>query len=142
MYIAQDEYHLNLLATFHYVVAALAFLFGLIPIIHLTVGLVMLLTPEKFGKEQPPPLFAWMFVIVASFAITFLQTLAVLMLITGRSLAKRKRYRFCFIVACVECIFTPFGTVLGIFTILVLVREPVKAMFAPPSEFVTGNLLR
>jgi hypothetical protein len=34
-------------------------------------------------------------------------------------------------MACVECIFIPFGTVLGAFTILVLMRPSVKEMFDP-----------
>jgi hypothetical protein len=33
------------------------------------------------------------------------------------------------VMAGVECIFSPFGTVLGIFTIFVLMRESVKQMF-------------
>jgi len=32
-------------------------------------------------------------------------------------------------MACIECLFMPFGTVLGVFTILVLVRESVKQLF-------------
>ena len=33
-------------------------------------------------------------------------------------------------MAAVECVFMPFGTVLGVFTIIVLMREPVKQLFA------------
>ena len=58
-------------------------------------------------------------------------TFAVLILIAGRSIALRKHYMFCFVMACVECIFMPFGTVLGVFTILVLNRQSVKELFAP-----------
>jgi len=32
-------------------------------------------------------------------------------------------------MACIECLFIPFGTILGVFTIVVLSREPVKALF-------------
>jgi len=32
-------------------------------------------------------------------------------------------------VAAVECIFMPFGTVLGVFTIIVLNRPSIKALF-------------
>jgi hypothetical protein len=35
----------------------------------------------------------------------------------------------CFVVAAIECIFMPFGTVLGVFTIIVLSRPSVKALF-------------
>jgi hypothetical protein len=33
-------------------------------------------------------------------------------------------------MAGVECLFMPFGTVLGVFTIIVLMRESVKQVFA------------
>jgi hypothetical protein len=33
------------------------------------------------------------------------------------------------VMAGVECIFAPFGTVLGVFTIIVLMRESVKQLF-------------
>jgi hypothetical protein len=40
-------------------------------------------------------------------------------------------YTICFVMACGECMFMPFGTVLGVFTILVLNRQSVKGLFAP-----------
>jgi hypothetical protein len=52
---------------------------------------------------------------------------------TGRSLALRKRYSFVFVMACVECLFIPFGTVLGVFTIIVLSRESVRALLSRPT---------
>jgi hypothetical protein len=33
-------------------------------------------------------------------------------------------------MACVECLLIPFGTILGASTIIVLLRESVKALFA------------
>ena len=36
---------------------------------------------------------------------------------------------FVFVVACCECLFMPFGTLLGVFTIVLLSREPVKSAF-------------
>jgi hypothetical protein len=33
-------------------------------------------------------------------------------------------------MACIECLFIPFGTILGVFTVVVLSRESVKALFA------------
>ena len=36
---------------------------------------------------------------------------------------------YCLVMAGIECLFMPFGTVLGVFTIIVLMRESVKEMF-------------
>jgi hypothetical protein len=48
---------------------------------------------------------------------------------SGHFLGKRKRYWFSFIVACVECFSLPFGTILGVFTIIVLSRDSVKTLY-------------
>ena len=50
---------------------------------------------------------------------------------SGLAESRRKHYTFCFVMACVECLSVPFGTVLGVFTILVLNRASVKELFNP-----------
>ena len=128
----KDEDHLRLLSIFHYVVAGLAGLFALFPIFHLVFGLFLILAPAKFaGKGEPPPAFiGWIFVTFAAVFITIGWVLAAFVLTAGRFLAKRKHYMFCLMMGGVECIFMPFGTVLGVFTIIVLMRESVKPLFA------------
>jgi hypothetical protein len=136
----KDDEQLNLLAIFHYVVAGLAALFSLFPLIHLGLGLPMVFAPQKFDKGEPPPAFVgWMFVALAAVIIVFGIAFATLTFFAGRSIAKRKRYTFCLVMAAIECLFMPFGTVLGIFTIIVLIRDPVKQQFtgqiaAPPVQ--------
>ena len=127
----QDEDHLGLLSIFHYVVGGIAGLFALFPIFHLLFGLYFILAPEKFaGKGETPPAFlGWMFVIFAAVLITLGWVFAALVLTAGRFLAKRRHYLFCLVMGGVECIFMPFGTVLGVFTIIVLMRESVKQLF-------------
>lgn len=128
----QDEEHLKLLSIFHYVVGGLAGLFALFPIFHLIFGLVFILAPDKFaGKGEPPPaIIGWFFVIFAAMFITAGWVLAGFIIAAGRSLARRRRYLFCLVMAGIECIFMPFGTVLGVFTIVVLMRESVKELFS------------
>jgi len=140
----QDEEHLRLLSIFHYVVAGLAALFALFPIFHLIFGIFMILAPQKFGghgQEQPPlALMGWFFVIFASMFITLGWTVAALILTTGRFLARRRHYTFCLVMAGMECLFMPFGTVLGVFTILVLVRESVKQLFGANLPATSANV--
>ena len=52
-----------------------------------------------------------------------------MVLLTGRFLRRHKHYMFCLVIACLECSFMPFGTVLGAFTIFVLMRESIKQSF-------------
>jgi hypothetical protein len=128
-----DGEHLKLLSIFHYVVGGLAAFFACIPLIHLAMGLFMIIAPGKFGptSNQPPAFLGWFLVLVASFFIVAGWTFALLVVFAGRFIARRKHHTFCFVMACVECIFIPFGTVLGAFTILVLMRPSVKEMFDP-----------
>ena len=129
----QDDEHLRLLSIFHYVVAGLTALCGCFPLIHVTIGLIIAFAPEQFGdnKGQPPP--PWMGFILAgigSFIIAIFWSLAACIALTGRFLARHKRYMFCLVIAAIECMFAPFGTVLGVFTIIVLMRDSVKQLFA------------
>jgi len=127
-----DEEHLRLLSIFHYVVAGLAGLFALVPVIHLAIGLFILLGPKQSssGGQLPPAFIGWIFVVFATMFICAGWIFAVFVLMTGRFLARRKHYMFCLVMAGIECLFMPFGTTLGVFTILVLSRESVKQMFA------------
>ncbi len=126
----QDEEHLKLLSIFHYVVGGIAACFACFPIIHLIIGIVMLAGGFQDASGQGPPrAIGLICVIMALFIITLGWTFAVCLIIAGRLLAKRKHYMFCFVMACISCIFMPFGTVLGVFTIIVLVRPSVKELF-------------
>ena len=55
-----------------------------------------------------------------------------LLLFTGRCLAGRRHLPFCFVVAALECVVFPVGTVLGILTLMVLWRE--LPPISPPPE--------
>jgi hypothetical protein len=126
-----DNEHLRLLSIFYYVKGGISALFACIPIIHVVLGLVFIIAPQVFGhgNNQPPAFLGCLLVMLGGFLILFGWTFAVLVLIAGKCIARRKHYTFCFVMACVECLSVPFGTVLGVFTILVLNRQSVKEMF-------------
>jgi len=129
----KDEEHLRLLSIFHYIVGGLAGLFALFPVIHLIIGLVFILAPEAFESnngEAPPAFFGWFFVIFAGMFIITGWVLAGFVITAGRFLARRRHRLFCLTIAGIECIFMPFGTILGVFTIIVLMRESVKELFS------------
>jgi hypothetical protein len=61
--------------------------------------------------------------------------LAIAVAMAGSQLKRRAAYNYCLVVAGIECIFMPFGTVLGVLTLIVLMRPSVKALFGePPSS--------
>ncbi len=130
-----DVEHLKLVSIFHYIVGGMAALFACIPFIHLAIGIFLLVAPGKFGppSNQPPAFIGWFFVVLATCFILVGWALAVLVILAGTFLSRRHYYMYCFVMACVECMFMPFGTVLGVFTLIVLMRPSVKELFAPTS---------
>lgn len=128
----KDIEHLRLLSIFHYVVGGLMGLTTCIPVIHLVIGLVMTFAPDRSnsGANQPPRVIGIMFIVIASIFIVVGWTIAALVLYAGRCLGRRKRYSYCFVIACISCVFFPLGTALGIFTLIVLNRDSVKPLFA------------
>jgi len=130
----RDTEQLNLLAIFHYVVAGLAAIFSFFPLLYTAVGVIFIFVARhgaaKPGEELPPEFLGWIFAVLGLVLIVIGIAMAICILIAGRSLALRKRYSFALIIACIECLFVPFGTILGVFTIVALSRESVRALFS------------
>lgn len=128
----RDESHLRDLAIGYFVMAALTSLFALLPLIHVGVGLLIINRPDTFGGNgQPPPAFiGYLLVGIGSFIIVLGQSFACCLLLAGRWIKARRNYLFSFVIACICCAFFPFGTVLGVFSILILSRESVKRLYA------------
>ncbi|HEU0307128.1 MAG TPA: hypothetical protein VFR30_09200 [Lysobacter sp.] len=128
----QDPQHLDLLGIFHYVVAGLGALFSLFPVIHLAMGLAMVTGHFPHKPDEPDPaMFGWIFVAIGGAFILFGLTFSALLAYAGRCLRQRRRHTFCLVMAAISCAFMPFGTVLGVFTLIVLTRPSVKLLFAP-----------
>jgi hypothetical protein len=138
-----DEQHLRLLSIFHYVVGALIAFFACVPIIHLVIGILLLVAPQVLEgphpRQQMPPgmpvFMGVMFTVIPAILIVFGWCFAACVIVAGRSLARHRRYTFCLVMAGFLCFFMPFRTVLGVFTIIVLMRPSVKWLFG-----VSGDL--
>jgi hypothetical protein len=129
---SKDEEHLNLLATFHFVVAALGALFACVPFIHVGMGIMILIHPQAFsgGNGPAPPAFMGLFFIVLGGVFILLGwAMAICTFISGRFLRQRRNRMFSFIVAAILCMFMPFGTVLGVFTIIALSKDSVRGLY-------------
>jgi hypothetical protein len=135
-----DEKALHLLSIFHYVVAGLVALFASIFIAHIVIGVHMMSSPDAWmppstprGHAAPfPPGMAVIFVAMGSIAVLLGWTMAVMTALAGRFIARRRRHVFCLIVAGLLCLWMPFGTVLGVFTLITLTKPHVRAQFETP----------
>lgn len=125
-----EDQNLGVLAIFHYVVAGMAALLSLFPIFHIVMGAMMVLGRFDDGGS-PPDVFGWLFIGIGAFLVAAGLTFAVCYALAGRALARRRHYMYCLIMAGIGCMFVPFGTVLGVFTIIELQKEGVRSLFIP-----------
>ena len=127
---SRDADHLRILAVFHYVFAGLALLgIGFLAVHYLIMRTVM--SPEMLAQSPnpPPPEFLQMFVWFYLFFGAMMIVGGVLNLLAANNLRKRRSRMFCMVVAGLNCLQFPFGTVLGVFTLVTLGRDSVRAMF-------------
>jgi hypothetical protein len=127
----QEDQHLKLLVIFHWVVAAAATLVAMFPVFHLVVGIMMVTGRFPEADKQPPmAFFGWFLIAFAAVWIACALCFAICLGLAGLFLSRRRHYVYCLVMAAVACMFVPFGTVLGVFTIIVLTKDSVKARFA------------
>jgi hypothetical protein len=90
------------------------------------------------GASRGDRMAGWFFVGLALMFIVAGLTFAALVIAAGRNLSRQVRYTFCLVVAGLLCLFMPFGTVLGVLTIVVLQRASIRERFGKPAPAHTG----
>jgi hypothetical protein len=136
----QGERYLDILAISYYVLGGLTALAACFPIIHFIIGLGMLgfsLVPAWAEGVEGAESFAFLpftfvgvfFTVIAGLMILLGWAYAVCLIVAGRFLAARRRHTFCMVVAAIACAFVPFGTALGVFTILTITQPAVRELF-------------
>ena len=132
--VVQDAEHLKLLAIGHYVLGGLIALISLFPMIHFVLGLAMAtgaLPMEGNSSEElaVARMVGCLLVVLPGLFILIGFATAGAVVAAGRFLQEGRNWTFCLVVAAVLCMFAPFGTVVGVLTILVLMRDSVKQRF-------------
>jgi hypothetical protein len=127
----QDQEHLRLLSIFHYVMAGFACLLPLFSLIYIGMGAMMLSgkMPSSAPSAHSDMISGWIFISLGSVFFLMGVVGAILNFLAGRALAKRERRTLCLVVACLNCLHMPLGTLLGVFTLIVLGRPTVKSLF-------------
>ena len=129
----EDAEQLKLLGVFHYVFAGLLAAGGCLMGAYFAfagymVSEVMKAMPPSAGPP-PPSGMGWFFGAFGAVFTLGILAIAALHFMCARWLGQRRNRSFCFVVACLSCFNVPLGTILGIFTILVLQRPSVQVFF-------------
>jgi hypothetical protein len=127
----QDREHLRLLAIFYYIWAGVQSLGGLVGLAFIGVGAFIASSPQiAQTNNPPPPWFGAIFAGIGALVFVAVEGMAALSFFTGRFLSRRQHHTFCVVISALNCLSLPLGTALGVFSILVLQRSSVKALFA------------
>jgi len=130
---SRDREQLKLLEIFHYVMGGLAlgglaFLF-----VHFTIMSAVFSDPWPRQAQQPPfepaaffRAFRWFYLFMGAWGLVSL----VMNLISGLCIRARRHRFFSMVVAGFNCINLPFGTGLGVCTLMVLTRTPSRRCIA------------
>lgn len=145
---AEDREHLSALSIGHYILAGVALLGGIPTLVFGIAGAKLI---DEVGSDlsmamgeitaQPGanPLGAnpesmaddletlIMTMIVGGLVLAIVS--AVHLALVGLKIRQRQWWLFCYLTGWGECLMFPFGTILGIFTIIVLGRPSVKRLF-------------
>lgn len=128
----RDREHLRLLAVFHFVFAGLSLLGIGFLALHYGLMHAFFANPDMWKQAQgtpPPELFAafkWFYLVFGAICLAgFL-----LNLLSGLGLRRQRSRLFSIVVAGLDCLQIPFGTVLGVFTIFVLMRPSVQGAYS------------
>jgi hypothetical protein len=135
-----DQDHLRLLAVFHFVGAALAVLGLVFLLVHYLFFHAVMANPDmwkgqKGGSPPPEVFFAFLRIFYVLFGFFLLASL-VGNLLSAIFLGQRRHRTFSLLVAGLNCLHVPVGTVLGVFTFVVLLRPSVREAYdagAPPA---------
>jgi len=136
----EDASHLRMLAIGYYVYAGLTALFSFLALIYMAIGGAMMAGKIPMGPKGAPgttPPGApmpenWMGGFFFGFGLLFfviIIALAVASLMTARWISARKHPVFCMIIGALACMNVPLGTLLGVFTFVVLLRPSVQQLF-------------
>jgi len=132
-----DEEHLKLLSLGYVVSACVSAFYSMFGLLYVFMGIMMSATfshlPQNPANpaQAPPDFVGWIFGFIglAFFLIGIAVTAARFR--AAWCVKHRKSRVFCMVVAGIGCIEIPYGTVLGVFSFLVLGRDSVVPLFSP-----------
>lgn len=129
----RDQGHLKVLSIFHYIYAGISVLFSFLPLFYMAIGFALAFGLLDNSKDEVQCVVGYFIIAISVVAILIGLSISALIAFAGWKLSRHRSWIFCLVVACVECIFFPFGTVLGVFSIIVLLRGSIKEGFAQES---------
>lgn len=128
---SSSENHLSALALFHWIYAAMLVVAAIVMVVH-AADLIYRASVEQQQLSEPLPgakEAMTLYGVVVGLIVLVTLLLAAIVAQTGRWLRSYKQYNICLVVAGVECLLFPLGTILGVFTVIVLLQTRTRDLF-------------
>jgi hypothetical protein len=132
-----DVRQLRILAVLHYVYGGLVALGSLYMLMFGWIGIKILWSPAVSAGESPlglPVGAGWDFIAASVAGFLLVGFWAAATIVAGKRLRHQTHRAYCIIVAAINTISVPLGTVLGIVTIVTLMRSSVIELFEEGSS--------
>jgi len=148
----RDQEALVLLSIFHFIMGGVVILCASLAVIGVIVGIGVLSLPDNLPAPEDtsgfnsllihyiaypciafgiPPVLAGLWITIGSALVVIVGfPLGVCFVEAGKSLLRRRRRVSCMVLAGVSCAIFPFGTILGVITLVILRRPSLRESFA------------
>lgn len=131
-----DDEHLRLLRIGYLVSGFANLLWVFFPLIYVAIGIMIffigLFSRNHGGDDAAPAFVGLIFAGIGGTIAVIIACMAALKLFTAKALRTRTHRVLCLVTAGISCLAIPYGTLLGIFTFMVLQRPTVIAQFEAP----------
>ena len=130
-----DLSHLRTLAICHYIWGAIVIVLSCMGLIHVTIGFAM-----AFSAKGSEAAMGVVFMIIGALIIAVGSTIGILNIVSGRGLVQHRYRVLSFVMAGINCSSFPLGTLLGVFTFVVLCRDSVRQMYPSSQKTPTSSI--
>jgi hypothetical protein len=130
-----DESNLHLLAILFYFGSGLFALLLAPALLFLAGGILAML--GTLGAGASAPVVGALLLAAAVAGILVNAGAGVIFYLAGGCIERRCHYNFCVVASAVSCLFFPPGTILGVYSLSVLIRPTVRQMFGVGADAET-----
>lgn len=120
----------TIVSIFHFVAGGFQILLSSIGVIYMALGYMITSGAIDSPKSEPPPeILGWILSFAGLVFAVVLLTLGILVLKTGFNLMKKRSRTFCIVIDAILCLMIPFGTIVGIFGLVLLMKPETEELF-------------
>ncbi len=121
---------ISIVSIFHYVLGGFQMLFSLIGFVYVAMGILMVTGVLDSAKgESPPAELGWIFTGVGVVFVLIFLAIGFFTIRTGINMSRRKHRTFCIVIDAILCMMIPFGTIVGIFGLVLLSKSETAKEF-------------